>query len=75
MTKDEWKSVVEAAISESGIDATWNMGDCSPASNACFATVQEAETGRLIEVQADRQEGVAMMQESVIRQLRAEKSN
>ena len=74
MTKDEWKSVVEAAISESGIDATWIMGNCSQASNACFATVQEAETGRLIQVQADRQDGVAKMQESVVRQL-AEKSN
>ena len=75
MTKDEWESIVEATISESGIKATVNISEFSQGSLFCFATVQEAETGKLIEVQADRMDGAAKMQESVARQLRAEKSN
>ena len=74
MTRDEWESIVEAAISESGIKATVNISEFSQGSHFCFATVQEAETGKLIEVQANRMDA-AKMQESVARQLRAEKSN
>ena len=75
MTKVEWESIVEAAISEAGIKATVNMCECTQGSQTCFATVWVAKTGEWIEVRADSADGTAKMQESVVLQLRAKKSN
>ena len=75
MTKDEWDDILEAAIRESGKDARVLMSECSPLSFTCFATIEESATGKLTEVEADRQEGTAMMQESVVRLLLADESN
>lgn len=74
MTKNEWDSILEDAIRESGKDAKILSSGCSATSNRCFATIEEPATGKLTEVGVDGQEGAAKMQKSVARQLLADES-
>jgi len=74
MTNDEWYGTLKAAIRESGKDLRILSSGCSARSNRCFATIEEPVTGKVTEVGTDLEEGAAMMQKSVIRQLLAEES-
>ena len=75
MTEDHWAHIVTAAINECGMTATVLVVDCAHDSLTYGASIEEADTGRLIEIKVERtQEDEDQMRQDAVEQLNAKRA-